>query len=98
MARKEAGAALFGGYRLYQNQPNPFHDITSIGYELPQADNVRLTVYNTQGQVVAVLEQGQRKAGKHTVQWQRKNLPSGVYFYTLTTTGAAPITKRLVIR
>ncbi len=94
---KEAKAALFGGYKLYQNQPNPFHDVTSISYELPQADKVRLTVYNAQGQVVAVLAKGDKAAGKHTVQWQRNGLPSGVYFYTLTTKAGEPMTKRLVI-
>lgn len=94
---EEAGAALFSRYRLYQNQPNPFHETTSIGYELPEANQVRLTVYNAQGYVVAVLVQGTRKAGKHTVQWHRKGLPAGVYFYTLTAEGIAPVTKRLVI-
>ncbi|EAY29522.1 hypothetical protein M23134_00406 [Microscilla marina ATCC 23134] len=94
---KEAKAALFSGYKLYQNQPNPFHDVTSISYELPQADEVHLTVYNAQGQVVAVLAKGLKAVGKHTVQWQRNGLPSGVYFYALTTKAGKPMTKRLVI-
>lgn len=97
MAQKEAGTTLFSGVRLYQNQPNPFHEVTSISYELPKADEVRLAVYNQQGQQVAVLAQGTQSVGKHTVQWQRKGLPAGVYFYTLTTGSARPLTKRLVI-
>jgi hypothetical protein len=97
ITQEAAGASTLAGYRLYQNQPNPFYKTTTISYELPQADDIRLAVYNTQGQEVAILASGKKAAGKHTVQWKPQDLPAGVYFYTLTGGNTSPLTKRLVI-
>ena len=86
---KTAGAHLAElptSYRLYQNHPNPFNPITTIAYDLPEADFVRLDIYDIRGQLVKTLQHGEQSAGRYELQWDARNengLPvvSGLYFY-----------------
>jgi hypothetical protein len=70
-------------YTLAQSFPNPFNPSITIGYGLPQRSYVSLAVYNTLGQQVTVLQNGEQEAGYHDVKFDGSNLPSGVYFYRL---------------
>lgn len=70
-----------GTYTLHQNYPNPFNPETTIEFALPQAGHVTLVIYNILGQKVATLIDGKISAGIHKVQWQPRDLPSGLYFY-----------------
>ena len=67
-------------FALYSNYPNPFNPTTMIRYSLPQRSHVRLVIYNTLGQTVADLVNGEMDAGYHEVQFNAANLASGVYF------------------
>jgi len=66
-------------YSLKQNYPNPFNPVTSILFEMPAAQRVRLTVYDILGREVVVLLDGLKPAGIHAVEWQAGDLPSGIY-------------------
>ena len=68
---------------LMGNYPNPFNPETTIDYALPQANKVRLTVYNLLGHEAAVLVDGLQSAGRHTVRFNASDLPSGTYVYRL---------------
>lgn len=68
---------------LHQNYPNPFNPYTQITYDLPSESYVRLHVTNLLGQEISVLDDGTRRAGRYTVDFDATNLPSGVYFYKL---------------
>jgi len=70
-------------FKLNQNFPNPFNPSTLINFTLPQASDVKLTVYNVLGQRVATLVNGSMTSGAHTVRFDANNLASGVYFYRL---------------
>ena len=75
-------------YVLEQNYPNPFNPITTIGFTLPQAGEVTLAIYNTEGQLVRHLIAGQYQRGHHRVRWDARDdngrrVASGVYLYTL---------------
>ncbi len=81
---------------LAQNYPNPFNPVTVISYSLPIASNVSLTVYNTLGQKVAVLENNFKQAGTYKVSFDASKLSSGVYIYTLRA-GKFVASKKLVL-
>ncbi len=68
---------------LSANYPNPFNPETTIRYALPQAGQVRLAVYDLLGHEVAILVEGSKPAGDHTVRFGAGNLSSGLYVYRL---------------
>lgn len=72
-------------FQLHQNFPNPFNPSTIISYELTQAGNVRVSVYDILGREVAVLVNGQQGAGYHQVTFDATGLSSGTYVYRLET-------------
>jgi CubicO group peptidase (beta-lactamase class C family) len=74
---------LPGQYILYQNYPNPFNHITMIRYQLPEACDVKLSIYNLLGQEIAILINENKTAGSHEIKWSAEGLPSGVYFCRL---------------
>jgi len=85
---------LLATYSLSQNYPNPFNPSTTIRYGLSQKSRVTLSVFNTLGQEVANLVNGENEAGFHETTFDASGLPSGVYFYRLRA-GDFVETKRL---
>ncbi|TVR13361.1 MAG: T9SS C-terminal target domain-containing protein [Balneolaceae bacterium] len=81
---------------LKQNYPNPFNPTTQIRYELPQQENVRLTVYDMAGRQVAMLVNQSMNAGAHTVTFDASNLSSGVYVYRLQA-GSTVLSRKLTV-
>ncbi len=85
---------------LMQNHPNPFNPSTRIGFELPRAMPVNLSVYDVQGNLVVTLVEGTMAKGAREVVWDGKGkrgtlVSSGVYFYQLRV-GTRTFTKKLV--
>ncbi len=60
--------------------PNPARGQATIEYTLPEAGEVTLEVYDVLGRQVATLERGRKKAGRHRVDLQTRQLSSGIYF------------------
>jgi Zn-dependent M28 family amino/carboxypeptidase len=83
---------------LEPNYPNPFNPSTTIRYGLPHKSIVQLAVYNTLGQEVALLVQGEQEAGYHEVRFDASGLSSGVYFYRLQTGDFVQTRKLLLLR
>jgi hypothetical protein len=76
-------------YALQNNYPNPFNPETTIKYQLPEAGEVTLEIYNMLGQVVNTLVNDYQTAGRYVIQWDATNnngqsLSSGVYFYRIS--------------
>ena len=91
-----AAAVLPNGYALFQNYPNPFNPSTVITYDLPEGNDVVLSVYNTLGQEVARLVEGYRAAGSYRVHFDAADLSAGVYVYILRA-GELVSVKRMVL-
>ncbi len=85
-------------YRLYQNYPNPFNPVTKIKYGLPKNGNVKLTVFDELGKEVDVLEEGYQQANTYEAVFDATNLPSGVYYYKLETSGFSETKKMVIIK
>jgi hypothetical protein len=59
------------------------NSVTTIRFALPQRERVKLTVVDVLGRDVATLVDGMLEAGAHSVVFDTKRLPSGIYFYRL---------------
>ncbi|MBK7190347.1 MAG: T9SS type A sorting domain-containing protein [bacterium] len=76
-------------WALRQNAPNPFNPSTTISFTLAEGGPTELQVFNVRGQNVRKLVAGGLEAGDHSVTWDGRDdsgarVPSGVYFYKLT--------------
>jgi hypothetical protein len=83
-------------YALLQNYPNPFNPSTTITFNIPKRDYATLKVFNSAGIEVATLVNGNIQSGIHNISFDSKNLSSGVYFYTLSTSEFRE-TKKMVL-
>lgn len=77
-------------YALEQNYPNPFNPSTTVQFSIPKATNVRLSVYNTLGELVKVLADDQYAPGTYKATWDGSNMTgnavsSGIYFCRIET-------------
>ena len=71
---------------LLQNYPNPFSEITSVMFMLPEVSWVTLTVYDISGKQLGILYEGMADKGReYIVPFDAGNLPAGVYLYRMTT-------------
>jgi hypothetical protein len=85
-------------FSLSQNFPNPCNPSTNITYELPEASNVRLAVFDLLGREVSVLVNERKEAGRYDTTFDGINLPSGVYFYRLQTVSFVETKKLLLLK
>ncbi len=83
-------------YELAQNYPNPFNPTTNINFTMPKAGSVKITLFNSLGEEVQTIFNGVKEAGFHTVQFNASGLPSGIYFYQMTSEGFTQ-TKKMII-
>ncbi|MEO8405954.1 MAG: N,N-dimethylformamidase beta subunit family domain-containing protein [Chitinophagaceae bacterium] len=83
---------------LYQNYPNPFDGTTTIRFDLDQRDKIKLSVFDGQGRLIAVLADGVKPAGTHTVQFDGRGQSSHLYYYKLETESSGAFTKKLIVR
>ena len=89
-------------FEVYQNYPNPFNPTTTIKFTIPVVETTRrvvftnLTVYDALGREVKTLINEPIAPGSHELQFDGSNLPSGVYFYTLTS-GSRTQTRKMML-
>ena len=81
---------------LYNNYPNPFNPFTTLSFSVPSTQNVKLRVYNSNGQMVDELLDRRVERGKYSVVFDASGLKSGVYFYTLDT-GSIRLTQKMLL-
>lgn len=74
--------------RVGTNYPNPFHARTTITFEISQPSRITATVFDALGAEMATLAGTTYPAGRHEIHWDATGHPAGVYFYTVTATGA----------
>jgi hypothetical protein len=70
-------------FELSQNYPNPFNPTTTVRFNLPEAGNVKLTLFNILGQELKTLVNEFKESGVHTINFDASELNSGIYIYKL---------------
>ena len=68
---------------LHQNYPNPFNPTTKIKYSIPIGSFVSLKVYDLLGRDIMTLVNGRKQKGTYQVEFDGKNLASGMYIYRI---------------
>jgi hypothetical protein len=90
-------------YALAQNYLNPFNAEITITYDLPEATNIRLIIYDLAGRKICILAHGDEQPGRYEVVWDGRDeggriVASGVYFYQLETVDRRFVeTKRMLL-
>lgn len=98
LAFANQGDDAANSFHLYQNQPNPFKNSTSIGFNLPEPAQAKLTIYDLSGKILKICE-GQFESGYNRVTIEREELPAGgVLFYQLETNGHRATKKMVLIQ
>jgi plastocyanin len=85
-------------FELKQNYPNPFNPSTRIQYTVPESGHIKLTVYNSIGEEVALLVNGIAELGSYEVAFNAADLTSGIYFYKLKTKNHIQTRKMILIK
>lgn len=83
-------------FALYQNFPNPFNPVTTISYSIANDGLVTLKVFDILGIEIATLVNEYKTMGNYQTKFNAKEIPSGIYFYTLTA-GKFTSTKKLIL-
>ncbi len=93
--------ALPESYELMQNHPNPFNPSTTITFAIPEASEIKLSIYNLHGQLIQMLHSGVVAAGQHSMVWNGSDfhgakVASGIYLYQLKGDGFVA-TRKLIL-
>jgi hypothetical protein len=91
-----SGDGVPQNFRLGQNYPNPFNPTTSITYDVAQASDVKLEVYDMLGRKVTELINERKAAGTYTISFDASKLSSGMYIYRLQA-GDAVLSKKMTL-
>lgn len=92
------GINVIKTYALDQNFPNPFNPTTIIKYQIPNAGNVLLKVYDILGSELATLVDEQKIEGRYEVNFDASNLASGVYIYRLSVNDFVNVKKMILLK
>jgi beta-glucosidase len=90
-------------FSLSNNYPNPFNPSTTIEYSLPKPGNIKIEIYNALGQLINVVENSYKDAGKYKVIWNAEDssgsfVSSGIYFYRMSAEGFTLVKKMILMR
>ncbi|MFQ5639341.1 MAG: PKD domain-containing protein, partial [bacterium] len=90
-------------FALFQNYPNPFNPTTEISYNLPEAAEVKLQIFDILGRNVRTLVSQQQPAGAYSVRWDAHDdnglaVASGVYVYLIKTNSFVAQKKLLFLK
>lgn len=85
-------------YSLEQNYPNPFNPKTNIEFSIPERSRVELSVFDVLGKEINILVNEVLEPGKFKADWDAASLPSGVYFYRLSTEKFSETKKMILLK
>jgi len=83
-------------YKLNTPYPNPFNPATQISYQLPQNEDILISVYDMSGKHIKTLVKDYKKAGFYTANWDASPYPSGTYLIKMQS-GPIKQTQKVVL-
>ena len=88
---------------IYHNYPNPFNPITTIRYDLFEATNVNITIYDMMGRQIRNLINTNQNSGYKSVIWNARNddgkiVSAGMYFYSIVTNTFSQTSKMILLK
>ena len=83
---------------LYQNYPNPFNPTTTFKYDIPKESKVVLSLYDINGRLIETLVNEKQQPGYYSVQWDARNVSTGMYFYRIQADEFQQVKKCLLIK
>jgi ligand-binding sensor domain-containing protein len=89
---------IMNEFILHQNYPNPFNPNTKISFSIPKRSYVTIKIYDVSGKEVMTLIDEEKNCGNHVANLNFSGLPSGVYYYRMTTTGFSKTMKMLFLK
>ncbi|MBN8584393.1 MAG: T9SS type A sorting domain-containing protein [Ignavibacteria bacterium] len=94
----QTGNEIPSVYKLYNNYPNPFNPVTKIKFDIPQQSFTKLIIYDISGKEVSMLVNEQLNPGSYEADFDASKLPSGVYFYKISSGGYAQVKKMILVK
>lgn len=96
---KEQVNNISSDFILYQNYPNPFNSISKIKYQIMKAKNydVTLKIFDITGKNISILVNKKQSSGTYEVNFDARNLSSGIYFYSLFIENEKIDTKKFIL-
>lgn len=90
-------------FNLHQNYPNPFNPETRIKFDIlsnakGQTSNVKLIVYDAAGKEIQTLVDANLSSGAYEVNFNSSNIPTGIYFYKLTSQNFTQTKKMILLK
>jgi hypothetical protein len=85
-------------YVLYQNYPNPFNPSTKISWQIPEAGQIAIVIYDVLGRKIKTLVNEYKQPGKYEVAFNADDLSAGVYYYQLQTENYKATNKMMVLK
>lgn len=77
--------------------PNPFNPETSIDFQLSEAGDIELSIFNISGKKVHTLYQGIKNKGNYSFNWNASTMPSGIYICTLSSNNHKLSSQKLLL-
>jgi hypothetical protein len=92
----DGGFQVAHDYYLLNNYPNPFNAETRICFTVPEAQKVRIDIYDLAGRKIVNIFDNNVDAGDHAAIWNAAANPSGIYFCRMSTKSKT-LTRRIVL-
>lgn len=92
---------LVKSFKLLQNYPNPFNPSTTIQYKLPRRGEVKVRIFNTNGQLIKTIVNQNQPSGLHKKVWNGQNesghkVASGFYICAVEFENTV-LTKKMIL-
>ena len=85
-------------YSLFFNYPNPFNPATKIDYIIPKSEFVSVKIYDINGAELTTLVNEKLSSGKHSVDWDATDYPSGIYIARISSGNYFQMRKMLLVK